>query len=54
MTFICSLQSRVTDHRVNVSQHGIENIMAGEGLDAFIQPLIQQHQADLLNSLSQQ
>eukprot|EP00891_Asterochloris_glomerata_P007464 jgi/Astpho2/7464/fgenesh1_pm.00114_%23_30_t len=47
-------QSRVTDHRVNVSQHGIENIMAGEGLDAFIQPLIQQHQADLLNSLSQQ
>ena len=40
-------QSRVTDHRINLSSYNLENILDGE-LDGFINALIQQEQADAL------
>ena len=44
-------QGRVTDHRINLTLYKLEDIMAGD-LDSIIQPLIQEHQADLLAQLS--
>lgn len=44
-------QGRVTDHRVGVTEHGMEAVLAGERLDSFIQALQMQHQADLLSTL---
>jgi len=41
---------RVTDHRINLTLHRLQQIMAGE-LDAVIDPLRQEHQADLLNAM---
>ena len=38
---------RVTDHRINLTLHRLQQIMAGE-LEAVIDPLRQEHQADLL------
>ena len=42
-------QSRVTDHRINLSSYNLESILDGE-LDGFIDALIQQEQADALAS----
>jgi peptide chain release factor 1 len=42
---------RVTDHRVGVTEHGMEAVMGGERLDAFVDALRLQHQADLLAAL---
>lgn len=44
-------QGRVTDHRINLTLYKLEDIIAGD-LDAIIQPLIQEHQTDLLAQLS--
>lgn len=44
-------QGRVTDHRVGVTEHDIELVMNGE-LDAFVEALRVQHQAELLTDLS--
>lgn len=44
-------QGRVTDHRINLTLYKLEEIMEGE-LDLVIQPLIQEHQADLLAELA--
>ena len=44
-------QGRVTDHRVGITQNGIEAVLAGEGLDEFIDALSQQHQTELLANL---
>jgi peptide chain release factor 1 len=44
-------QGRVTDHRVGITEHGIESIMGGEGLDIFIDALRLQHQSELLANL---
>ena len=41
-------QGRVTDHRVNVTLYNLPQIMEGEGLDAIIDTLITEHQANLL------
>ena len=41
---------RVTDHRINLTLHRLAQIMAGE-LDAVIDPLRNEHQADLLGAL---
>ncbi|NBX73372.1 MAG: peptide chain release factor 1 [Alphaproteobacteria bacterium] len=41
-------QSRVTDHRVNVTLYKIDEILAGEGLDDIIQPLIAADEAERL------
>jgi peptide chain release factor 1 len=40
-------QGRVTDHRINLTLYKLEDIMAGE-LDMLIDPLLQEHQAELL------
>ena len=44
-------QSRVTDHRVGLSQHDVEAVMRGEGLDAFIDALREAEQGELLERL---
>jgi peptide chain release factor 1 len=43
-------QGRMTDHRINLTLYKLEEIMQG-GLDHVIQPLINEHQADLLTQL---
>jgi peptide chain release factor 1 len=44
-------QGRMTDHRINLTLYSLDDIMQG-GLDAVIQPLVNEHQADLLASLA--
>ncbi len=43
-------QGRVTDHRINLTLYKLEQVLAGE-LDALIEPLQQEHEADQLLSL---
>ena len=43
-------QGRLTDHRINLTLYKLEEIMEG-GLDHVIQPLIHEHQAELLTQL---
>ena len=45
------LQGRVTDHRVGLTEHGIENVMNGERLELFTDALQQRHQTELLAQL---
>lgn len=40
-------QARVTDHRINLTLYKLPEIMEG-GLEQIIDPLVQEHQADLL------
>jgi len=40
-------QGRVTDHRINLTLYKLDEVMEGD-LDPVIQPLIREHQADLL------
>jgi peptide chain release factor 1 len=42
-------QSRVTDHRINLTIYNLESIISGH-LDPVIDPLIQHHQAEALKS----
>lgn len=44
-------QGRLTDHRINLTLYKLEEIMQGN-LDEVIEPLIAEHQADLLASIS--
>ncbi|HZV21033.1 MAG TPA: peptide chain release factor 1 [Hyphomicrobiales bacterium] len=41
-------QGRVTDHRINLTLYNLPQIMEGEGLDAIIDALITEHQANQL------
>ncbi len=43
-------QGRVTDHRINLTLYKLDEIMQG-GLDHVINPLINEHQAELLTQL---
>jgi peptide chain release factor 1 len=43
-------QGRVTDHRINLTVYKLEAVMLGE-LDHVIDPLISEHQADLMASV---
>ena len=43
-------QGRVTDHRINLTLYKLDEVIEGD-LDAVVQPLIQEHQADRLKSL---
>lgn len=43
-------QGRITDHRINLTLYKLEEVMQG-GLDQVIQPLINEHQAELLTQL---
>ncbi len=45
-------QGRVTDHRINLTLYKLDEIIEG-GLDSIVEPLIQEHQADLLQQLGQ-
>jgi peptide chain release factor 1 len=44
-------QGRVTDHRINLTLHKIEKILAGEALDEMIDALIASDQAERLSEL---
>jgi len=46
-------QGRVTDHRINLTLYKLDEVMEG-ALDNVIDPLIQEHQADLLQELGQE
>ncbi|MEM6999981.1 MAG: peptide chain release factor 1 [Pseudomonadota bacterium] len=43
-------QGRVTDHRINLTLYKLDEVIEG-ALDAVVEPLIQEHQADLLQQL---
>ncbi|KAA8531277.1 hypothetical protein F0562_005986 [Nyssa sinensis] len=45
-------QGRVTDHRVGVTHHSINDIMQGENLDIFIDALLLQQEMDAIASFS--
>jgi peptide chain release factor 1 len=49
--FMHSLQGRVTDHRVGFTEHGIEGVLSGARLDAFIDALQAHHRQQLLAGL---
>jgi peptide chain release factor 1 len=44
-------QGRVTDHRINLTKHNIEQIMEGQGLDEIIDQLITEDQASQLAAM---
>jgi peptide chain release factor 1 len=44
-------QGRVTDHRINLTLYKLDDVVAGD-LNAILEPIRQEHQADLLASLS--
>jgi peptide chain release factor 1 len=41
-------QGRVTDHRINLTVYNLDKVLAGEGLDEFVDALTTDHQATLL------
>lgn len=46
-------QGRLTDHRINLTLYRLESIMEGE-LDPVIEPLMSEHQAELLAQLGEE
>lgn len=44
----------MTDHRVGLTEHGIDAVLGGEKLDSFIEALQVQHQSELLANLDAQ
>ncbi|MDE4978240.1 peptide chain release factor 1, partial [Francisella tularensis subsp. holarctica] len=44
-------QGRVTDHRINLPLYKLDEVMEGS-LDSIIQPLVLEHQSDLLATMS--
>lgn len=44
-------EGRITDHRVGLTEHGMEDMLAGAKLPAFIEALRRQEQVELLASL---
>jgi peptide chain release factor 1 len=46
-------QGRLTDHRINLTLYRLEDIMQGS-LDQVVEPLIHEHQADLLAQLGEE
>ncbi|MCH8348507.1 MAG: peptide chain release factor 1, partial [Proteobacteria bacterium] len=44
-------ERRVTEHRINLTLHKLDQIMEGGALESVIQPLIQEHQARQLAAL---
>lgn len=41
-------QSRVTDHRINLTSHNLDNVVAGNDLDEFVEALILEEQSEKL------
>ncbi|MCG8504644.1 MAG: peptide chain release factor 1, partial [Sphingomonadales bacterium] len=46
-------QGRVTDHRISLTLHKLDQILAGEALDEVIDALVTQDQADKLAALGE-
>jgi len=46
-------QSRVTDHRINVTLHKLDQVLAGEALDELIGALIAEDQAERLAAMGE-
>jgi len=46
-------QNRVTDHRINLTLYKLDAILEGD-LDQVIDPLVREHQADLLCAAAEQ
>ncbi|MEO0971559.1 MAG: peptide chain release factor-like protein, partial [Pseudomonadota bacterium] len=46
-------QGRVTDHRIGLTLYRLDEVMAGD-LDLVVEPLVSQHQADLMASLAKE
>lgn len=44
-------QGRVTDHRINLTKHNLDEIISGDGLDSVIEPLITEDQASRLAAM---
>jgi len=47
-------QGRVTDHRIGLTVHKLQQVLAGEGLDEIIDALITDHQTRQLAAMDQQ
>lgn len=47
-------QGRVTDHRINLTIYKLDRVIAGDGLDEVIDPLITEDQASRLAALGEQ
>jgi peptide chain release factor 1 len=47
-------QGRVTDHRINLTLYSIDQVMAGNGLDEFVDALTTDHQATLMAEMATQ
>ena len=45
-------QGRVTDHRIGLTLHKLEPILAGDGLDEVVDALITEHQAEQLAAMN--
>jgi len=45
-------QGRVTDHRINLTLYKLDEVLAGD-LDLVVEPLLTEHQADLMASLAE-
>lgn len=45
-------QGRVTDHRVGITYHNIEDVMLGESLDVFIDALLLKEEMDAIATFS--
>ena len=45
-------QGRVTDHRINLTLYALEDVLDG-GLDAVIEPLVREYQADQMKTLTE-
>ncbi|RME62982.1 MAG: peptide chain release factor 1, partial [Alphaproteobacteria bacterium] len=46
-------QGRVTDHRINLTLHKLEQVMAGEALEEIVEALITEDQANQLAAMNQ-
>ena len=38
----------MTDHRINLTLHKLDQVLEGTGLDELVQALVQEHQSELL------
>ncbi|XSG82090.1 MAG: peptide chain release factor 1 [Methyloligella sp. ZOD6] len=47
-------QGRVTDHRINLTLHKLDLVLAGEALDEIVDALTTEHQANLLAEMQDQ
>ena len=43
--------NRITDHRLGVSKYGIEEMLAGDLLEEFVDELLEQERSEKLKSL---